>query len=386
MKTAAYDNSIFLFCLPPKTTHRLQPLDVGIFNLVQSAWVSLCEDQSAQYDPVTRQNVIKHYMSVRNSKFTEQNVKNAWRRSGHAPLNPGVFTDEDYAPSQATSCVTHLPVGYPDHVPSSSESAQDSESEAESSAGTASEEWDIDSDDYLERPIVIYGEGDVSDASYQAESDASEYLTYKVPTTRHIAQTSSIPKKRRANEAEILRAQLEQAEVQLGMVTSQLDAANAHCTLMERANQQLKDQVEASEQARKKTKRSTNPFRDNKIGFLTHPEGKANHERHVAEEEAEARAAAEREREKERQEEAILEARTQLAHNDNYVFPGTVASYKYVKLDSLRDLAASLGVEWKGIKKADLFEAVVEHFEANPELKTHIRYAGLFAQRRGRLD
>jgi hypothetical protein len=32
-------NNIHLFCLPPHTTHRLQPLDVGIFRPVQKAWM-----------------------------------------------------------------------------------------------------------------------------------------------------------------------------------------------------------------------------------------------------------------------------------------------------------------------------------------------------------
>jgi hypothetical protein len=36
--TLAHSNNIILFCLPPHTTHRLQPLDVGCFGLLQTAW------------------------------------------------------------------------------------------------------------------------------------------------------------------------------------------------------------------------------------------------------------------------------------------------------------------------------------------------------------
>ena len=34
----ARDYNIILFCLPPHTTHRLQPLDVGCFGPLQIAW------------------------------------------------------------------------------------------------------------------------------------------------------------------------------------------------------------------------------------------------------------------------------------------------------------------------------------------------------------
>ncbi len=32
-------NNIILFCLPPHTTHKLQPLDVGVFGPFQNAWI-----------------------------------------------------------------------------------------------------------------------------------------------------------------------------------------------------------------------------------------------------------------------------------------------------------------------------------------------------------
>lgn len=42
VRKLAYENKIFLFCLPPKTNHKAQPLDVAIFNLVQAAWKPAC--------------------------------------------------------------------------------------------------------------------------------------------------------------------------------------------------------------------------------------------------------------------------------------------------------------------------------------------------------
>ncbi|KIJ38018.1 hypothetical protein M422DRAFT_177172 [Sphaerobolus stellatus SS14] len=40
----AFNNNILLLAIPPKTTHKLQPLDVGVFGPFQTAWVKHCED------------------------------------------------------------------------------------------------------------------------------------------------------------------------------------------------------------------------------------------------------------------------------------------------------------------------------------------------------
>jgi hypothetical protein len=155
MITKAYNNNIFLVCLPPKTTHRLQPLDVGVFGPVQEAWGKLCENMAADDKPVEKSSVIDHYMTVRKTTLTSKAINDSWRRTGHYPINPDIFTDEDYAPSNITSCLSHMPTGFPKEVPSSPESAKftddesnnesdptytsDSESELEVSMNTNSE-------------------------------------------------------------------------------------------------------------------------------------------------------------------------------------------------------------------------------------------------------
>jgi DDE superfamily endonuclease/Tc5 transposase DNA-binding domain len=40
----ARENNIILFCLPPHTTHKLQPLDVGVFGPFQRAWADRCDE------------------------------------------------------------------------------------------------------------------------------------------------------------------------------------------------------------------------------------------------------------------------------------------------------------------------------------------------------
>ncbi|OSD02452.1 hypothetical protein PYCCODRAFT_1445130 [Trametes coccinea BRFM310] len=39
----ARQHNIHLFCLPPHTTHKLQPLNIGTFGPLQEAWVKQCD-------------------------------------------------------------------------------------------------------------------------------------------------------------------------------------------------------------------------------------------------------------------------------------------------------------------------------------------------------
>jgi len=64
MHQLAFVNNIILLSLPPHCTHKLQPLDVGVFGPFQKAWVKICEDWAIENDPVTRFNVVERYMQV----------------------------------------------------------------------------------------------------------------------------------------------------------------------------------------------------------------------------------------------------------------------------------------------------------------------------------
>lgn len=109
----AYQNRVFIVCLPPKTTHKLQPLDVGVFNLIQAAWKRLCEDSTVIGEPISKTAAITRYMEAREAGLRSSAVLDAWRRSGQHPLDPSIFSDEDYAPSMVSSTSTHLPPSFP---------------------------------------------------------------------------------------------------------------------------------------------------------------------------------------------------------------------------------------------------------------------------------
>ncbi len=110
----ALQNNIHLFCLPPHTTHKLQPLDVGVFAQLNAAWKKRCDDIVTDTNSeMRRQDVVREYMDVRNGAVTPDLIKSAFRACGLNPINPNVFGPEDFAPSANTSTHAHLPPTYP---------------------------------------------------------------------------------------------------------------------------------------------------------------------------------------------------------------------------------------------------------------------------------
>jgi len=110
-------HNIHLFCLPAHTTHRLQPLDVGIFGPLATAMARRCDqvlqDTGAKI-PV--QDFVKEYMVAHDEAFKAKTIKKAFKNSGIRPFNPNIFTEADYAPSRVSSTLAHTPSTYPQAV------------------------------------------------------------------------------------------------------------------------------------------------------------------------------------------------------------------------------------------------------------------------------
>ena len=119
IKRLAYDNNIVLFCLPSKTTHKLQPLDVGVFSVLQRTWHKHSGDLAAQRTTIDRYNFIPEYLAARKKAITPELIIKAFRKTGIFPFNPNAIEERDYGPSMASSSELHLPPSYPDHTPSS---------------------------------------------------------------------------------------------------------------------------------------------------------------------------------------------------------------------------------------------------------------------------
>ncbi|KAH7337371.1 hypothetical protein B0J17DRAFT_706801 [Rhizoctonia solani] len=62
---------------------------------------------------ITRDTVVSEWMQLRPKFMREDVVQSSFEKTGIYPLNPNVFTAEDFAPSQAFSIQGQLPVGYP---------------------------------------------------------------------------------------------------------------------------------------------------------------------------------------------------------------------------------------------------------------------------------
>jgi len=115
MRRLAIEHNIEFYFLPPHTTHRLQPLDVGIFGPLQRKWQERCDEIIGETNgEVPRSEFVKEYMDVRNGVFTKELIQSAWKKAGMWPRNPHKFTEKDFAPSKLMSYTACLPPGYPE--------------------------------------------------------------------------------------------------------------------------------------------------------------------------------------------------------------------------------------------------------------------------------
>lgn len=114
-----YEHGIYLYNLPPHTTHKLQPLDARIFAAVDRAWKNRCDERTTIGQPMTMDTLVREYMDIRPTAMQPSLILDAFRVTGIHPLTLSVFKPEDFAPSAATSASAHLPSTYPSLVPSS---------------------------------------------------------------------------------------------------------------------------------------------------------------------------------------------------------------------------------------------------------------------------
>jgi hypothetical protein len=76
----------------------LQPLDVSVFGPFQCAWIEQCEEIIEDTgEEMSRSDFVREYMAVRQDAFKEKILLQAWKKSGAWPINPSVFTDDDFA-------------------------------------------------------------------------------------------------------------------------------------------------------------------------------------------------------------------------------------------------------------------------------------------------
>jgi hypothetical protein len=79
---------IIPFCMPPGSSHLLQPLDIGCFGPLKRAYGGLVEGRMRLgYSHIDKHDFLKAYMKAHCNIFTPQNIQNSFAAAGIRPLN-----------------------------------------------------------------------------------------------------------------------------------------------------------------------------------------------------------------------------------------------------------------------------------------------------------
>jgi hypothetical protein len=90
-----YENNIILCHIPPHTSHKLQPCDVGVFGPLKAAYHEQAERlYRGGANTVGKQHFISLYSRAREQVLTSRNIKSGWLKTGLYPFSlDRVFKD-----------------------------------------------------------------------------------------------------------------------------------------------------------------------------------------------------------------------------------------------------------------------------------------------------
>ena len=97
-------NDVEMFCLPPHTTHWLQPLDRTIFGPMKKAYDKAC-DVFMKQNPgrqITRYDFCSIFNDVFSGKMNIPNIAGGFKATGIYPFNPRAICDAAYGPSRSS--------------------------------------------------------------------------------------------------------------------------------------------------------------------------------------------------------------------------------------------------------------------------------------------
>lgn len=98
-------NGIHVLSFPPHCSHRLQPLDVSVFGPFKTAINNQCEN-FIRMNPGRAIQIFDIPAMVNRALelgATEMNIKSGFRASGIWPLEPDIFQEIDFLPSETTN-------------------------------------------------------------------------------------------------------------------------------------------------------------------------------------------------------------------------------------------------------------------------------------------
>jgi hypothetical protein len=418
LRETAVQHNIELYHLPAHTSHHLQPLDVGVFGPLQCAWQNRCaaamEDSG---EGVTRQQVVKEYMMACTESFKETTILSAWRKSGIAPFNPGIFTSKDFGPSIPSSFKPPLPMSFlmqpdgddpelsDDHV-----SVDDgSESEGESDEGNVSEQEVEESADHLNQDIgnelpflaeatrvpcststpsflppplsldapsplqhcLSHEEGGEPPShmdlpTHSSTGTHSYHLRHQSPTSQSVSPLSQ------PDPLETINERLTASEKRVTKLQCEVEKLEAYCVLSGGIITRLQKRINNKENKKKSSARAKKTTGEARV--LTSEEGRQELQQ-LCEESRQKELHQNKELAwKATEDQAQCERRADSAHT----FTGSLNKSR--RKEELADIAAALLLSDSG-KKDDIFDRIVKEFDAHPELKTNPRFEGLFHSR-----
>ncbi|KIJ50752.1 hypothetical protein M422DRAFT_159282 [Sphaerobolus stellatus SS14] len=390
MHALAFGNNIILYRLPPHTTHKLQPLDVGVFGPFQRAWVQ----------HFTHKNVVERYMEVpetdaflqiRSNHVSAKAISAAFQKAGMWPVNREAYSHKDYAPSLAFAKKQILPVSFPEPVVSSPVSACMTDglpSDLSSDVEYIPEESDDEDGHENSHPTCLASPPppnhmDITESHFAMETPCApwtrgQYQNITMQLTGLSSASSArwtlfaLPPNSLHEENQKLQTQVYSLELENEGLYSQLDAANAHCTIIKNEIETLQEQINSK---RRKTQRVPNTF----ATVLTPPEGYDSWKAKDDAEKAKKRAEAEKSKEKA----DTLAAREQAwkANLGAMSFNRTLG--QYTLKEDIKGIAACFGLPLDGTRD-HILDRITTYLNYHPELCDDARYSALFPGTRGR--
>ena len=93
-RNLADDNHIILLYLPPHTTHKLQPLDVGQFGPLAQYYGQFVEDHVRHGFDVSKREYTEWILQARQKANSESNILSAFKKTGLVPFDPDLVLRE----------------------------------------------------------------------------------------------------------------------------------------------------------------------------------------------------------------------------------------------------------------------------------------------------
>ena len=90
-------------CLPSYTTHALQPCDVGVFGLLNSAWKAEVVKYLQQYLIITKHNLLEYYNNAWKQALKPTTIISAFVKTRIWPLNCHALNPQLFEPFKNTT-------------------------------------------------------------------------------------------------------------------------------------------------------------------------------------------------------------------------------------------------------------------------------------------